>query len=79
MKPEITNIFGSALQDEVSTLIEKLTGMSDIIEANFCQINDIMESHKDEMIKAITQKNEKEITELKKELKAKNLQINKLK
>jgi hypothetical protein len=38
-----------------------------------------MESHKDEMIKAITQKNEKEITELKKELKAKNLQINKLK
>jgi hypothetical protein len=36
MKPEITNIFGSALQDEVSTLIEKLTGMSDIIEANFC-------------------------------------------
>ncbi len=35
MKPEITNIFGEALQQEVSKLLDSLGGMSDIIEANF--------------------------------------------
>jgi hypothetical protein len=35
MKPEITSIFGAALQKEVSTLLESLGGMTDIIEANF--------------------------------------------
>jgi hypothetical protein len=64
---------------DVSTLIEKLTGMTDIIEANFSQIKEILEKHKDEMIKVITQKNEKEIINLKQELKAKDIQINNLK
>jgi hypothetical protein len=35
MKPEISNIFGAAMQQEVSTLIESLGGMTEIIEANF--------------------------------------------
>ncbi len=43
MKPEITKIFGATLQEEVSTLLEKLGGMTDIIEANFSQIKDILE------------------------------------
>jgi hypothetical protein len=34
MKPEIANIFGLALQQEVSTLLENLGEMTDIIEAN---------------------------------------------
>jgi hypothetical protein len=35
MKPEITNLFGAALQEEISILLEKLGGMTEIIEANF--------------------------------------------
>jgi hypothetical protein len=35
MKPQIATIFGEALQTEVSTLLESLGGMTDIIEANF--------------------------------------------
>jgi hypothetical protein len=35
MKPEIASIFGAKLQEEVSTLLENLGGMTDIIEANF--------------------------------------------
>ena len=79
MKPEIANIFGPALQQEVSALLENLTGMTEIIEANFSQTKDILQKHKDEMISAITQKNEKEIAELKNDLKAKDIQINNLK
>ncbi len=79
MQHETTKYFGNASQLDVSTLIEKLTGMTDIIEANFSQIKEILEKHKDEMIKVITQKNEKEIINLKQELKAKDIQINNLK
>jgi hypothetical protein len=46
MKPEITNIFGAALQQEVSTLLENLGGMTEIIEANFSQIKDILQANK---------------------------------
>jgi hypothetical protein len=46
MKPEITSIFGAALQQEVSTLLENLGGMTEIIEANFSQIKDILQTHK---------------------------------
>ncbi len=42
MKPEITSIFGKALQHEVSNLLENLGGMTEIIEANFSQIKDIL-------------------------------------
>ena len=90
MKPEITNIFGTALQQEVSTLLENLGGMTEIIEANFSQIKDILQSHKEdvikaiskekeEVIKAITQEKNKEISDLKSEIKAKEAQINILK
>jgi hypothetical protein len=34
MKQEIASIFGTPSEGEVSTLIESLAGMSDIIEAN---------------------------------------------
>jgi DNA repair exonuclease SbcCD ATPase subunit len=83
MKPEIASIFGEALQQEVSTLLENLGGMTDIIEANFSQIKDILEKHKNDVIKAITQEKNKEITELKNEIKAttqeKNKEISELK
>ncbi len=79
MKPEIAEIFGSTSQQEVFWLLENLTGMTDIIEANLSQIKDILQAHKDEIIVAITRKNEKEIAELKQELKAKDIQINDLK
>ena len=78
MKPEIANIFGVALQQEVSSLLENLGGMTDIIEANFAQIKDILEKHKDEVIKAITQEKNKEITDLKSEIKAKDAEIKSL-
>jgi hypothetical protein len=35
MKPEIANIFGITMQQEVSCLLENLSGMTEIIEANF--------------------------------------------
>ena len=54
MKPEIDKLFGEKLQKEVSGLLENLAGMTDIIEANFSQIKDILQQHKDEMIKVIT-------------------------
>ena len=39
--------------------------MTDIIEANFSQTKDILEKHKEDVIKAITQEKDKEITDLK--------------
>ena len=54
MHPDIASTFGTALQQEVSTLLENLGGMTDIIEANFAQIKDILQTHKEEVIKAIT-------------------------
>jgi hypothetical protein len=54
MKPEIDKLFGEKLQKEVSGLLENLAGMTDIIEANFSQIKDILQEHKNEIIKANT-------------------------
>ena len=42
MKPQLAEIFGTALQEEVATLLENLAGMTDVIEANFSQIKDIL-------------------------------------
>jgi Na+/phosphate symporter len=82
MKPEITNIFGAAMQKEVSTLLENLGGMTEIIEANFSQIKDILQTHKEDIIKAISKEKEEaikaitqEITELKSKIEAKEVQI----
>ena len=86
MQPDIASTFGTALQQEVSTLLENLGGMTDIIEANFSQIKDILQSHKEDVIKAITKEKEvliqeknKEILDLKGDIKAKELQIQTLK
>ncbi len=79
MKPEIANIFGAALQNQVQSLLENLGGMADIIEANFTQIKNIVEQHKDEVIKAISLEKNKEISELKSEMKEKDSQIMALK
>lgn len=65
MKPEIANLLGAGMQEEVSMLLEKLTRMTDFIQTNITQIKDVLQNHKDEMLKAITEKNEKEIAELK--------------
>jgi hypothetical protein len=64
MKPDIASIFGAALQEEVSTLLESLGGMTEIIEANFSQIKDILQSHKEDIIKAITKEKEDAIKAL---------------
>lgn len=45
--------------------------MTEIIEANFSQIKEIMQENKEDLIKAITQEKNKEIAELKNELRAK--------
>jgi hypothetical protein len=96
MKPEITSIFGAAVQ-EVSTLLEDLGGMTEIIEANFSQIKEILQTHKEDIIKvitkekedaikaiikdkedsikAITQDKNNEISNLRSEIKAKEVQI----
>jgi predicted RNase H-like nuclease (RuvC/YqgF family) len=79
LKPEITATFGEALQHEVSSLLENLGGMTDIIEANFTQIKDALQKVKEDAIKAITQEKNKEIAELKTDIKAKEVQINNLK
>jgi Na+/phosphate symporter len=75
MKPEITSIFGAALQQEVSTLLESLGGLTDIIEANLSQIKDILQKNKEDVIKAITQEKNKEISDLKSKIEAKEVQI----
>ncbi len=79
MQPEITSTFGTALQDEVSTLLQNLGGMTEIIEANFSQIKDILNKHKEDVINAITQEKNKEISDLKSKIEEKENQINNLK
>jgi Na+/phosphate symporter len=83
MQPDIVNSFGTALQQEISTLLENLGGMTDIIEANFSQIKDILQSHKEDVIKAITKEKEEIIKAIAKEkedaIKAKNNEISDLK
>ena len=54
MRPEITNTFGKALEQEVAGLLQSLAGMTDIIEANFSQIKEILEAHKEEIKKIVT-------------------------
>ena len=61
MKPEIASIFGVALQHEVSSLVENLGGMTDIIKANFSQIKNILEMHKDQVFYSIYAEKKKEI------------------
>jgi hypothetical protein len=63
MKPEIANSFGPAMQKEVSSLLENLGGMTEIIEANFLQIKDMLQSHREDIIKAITKEKEDVIKE----------------
>lgn len=53
--------------------------MTEIIEANFSQIKVILQKNKEEVIDAITQEKNKEISELKSEIKAKDIVINTLK
>ena len=54
MKPEIAHVFDPAMQQEVTDLLHNLSGMTEIIQANFSQIKDILQNHQDEVIKAIT-------------------------
>ena len=53
--------------------------MTEIIEANFSQIKDILQTNKEEVIKAITLEKNKEISDLKTKIEAKEAQINILK
>lgn len=76
MKPEIAKNFGKELQKEVSGLLENLGEMTDIIEVNFSQITDILKKLKEDVIHAITQEKNKEISELKTEIKVKDEKIN---
>jgi hypothetical protein len=55
MQPEIASLFGIEMQNQVATLLESLSGMTEIIEANFSQIKIILEKHKNDVITAITQ------------------------
>ena len=42
MKPEIAKTFGKALEHEVLALLEKLSGMTEIIEDNFSNIKELL-------------------------------------
>jgi hypothetical protein len=53
--------------------------MTEIIEANFSQIKDILNKHKEDVINAITQEKNKEISDLKSKIEEKENQINNLK
>jgi hypothetical protein len=55
MQPEIASLFGIEMQNQIATLLESLSGMTEIIEANFSQIKIILEKHKNDVITAITQ------------------------
>ncbi len=61
MMPEIETTFSSQFNKDVSDLLENLANMSDIIEANFSQIKDILHQNKQEIINAITTENNKDI------------------
>ncbi len=52
MKPEIEKVFGSTLNKEVSSLLENLAEMTDLIETNFSEIKTILkDQHQDQMTK----------------------------
>ena len=53
MRPEIEKLFGEAFSKEVPPLLKQLGGMTEAIEANFSQIKEILEKHKNDVIKAI--------------------------
>ncbi len=72
MKAEIAGIFGEGLNEKVSSLLENLGGMTDIIEANFSQIKDLFQKYKEDVIKSINQEKNKEISDLKNDIKAKD-------
>jgi hypothetical protein len=76
-KPEILSSFGEALQQEILTLLENLGGMTDIIEANFSQIKDILQQNKQEVINTITTEKNKEISDLKSKIDALTKEKNK--
>jgi hypothetical protein len=42
MKPEIENIIGSPVFKEFSSMMENFAGMTNLIEANFSKIKDIL-------------------------------------
>jgi hypothetical protein len=56
MKPEIEGIFSEELKDKVSSLLENLSGMTEIIEVNLNKIKELIQKHKEEDIKAINLK-----------------------
>lgn len=75
MKPEIEGIFGDGLKDKVSSLLENLGGMTEIIEANISQIKELIQKRKEEDIKGINLEKNKEIQDLKSDIKAKDDKI----
>ena len=60
-------------------MVENIDGMNDRIETNFSEIRDLLQDYKNEMLSGDTKKNEREIAELKNELKSKDNLINDLK
>jgi hypothetical protein len=60
-------------------VVENIDGMNDRIETNFSEIRDLLQDYKNEMLSGDTKKNEREIAELKNELKSKDNLINDLK
>jgi hypothetical protein len=60
-------------------VVENIDGMNDRIETNFSEIRDLLQDYKNDMLSGDTKKNEREIAELKNELKSKDNLINDLK
>ncbi len=60
-------------------MVENIDGMNDRIETNFSEIKDLLHEYKNQMASEVIKKNEKEMAELKNELKSKDNLINDLK
>ncbi len=62
MEPEFLNVFGGASPQEVSKLLERIGEMAGLIEENLSFIKYTIEKQKNEVIKAIIQEENKEVS-----------------
>ena len=76
MKPEIAELLGSQIQQEISKeFLENVSGLTDLIEAKFAQLEHNNQQQHDTVINAISNDKTDRIIKLETELKAKDAQI----
>ena len=76
MKPEMAELLGSQIQHEISKgFLENVSGLTDLIEAKFAQLEQNNQQQHDTVINAISNDKTDRIIKLETELKAKDAQI----